>query len=318
VVETLRWLVAEVLSCRIGVLLTATAVAACDRGQQGRFVGRKAPTSNAGNANVLAKTAAKAGGGPAARSSAGYSQPSGKTAGLFDSKKGAALTPSSKPQPVPAVDPPAKPKVGGLLGLFKGAGSADGGAGGGDAGPDDGPNMSLGLLGMLSKALTKFKDGGKKNHEEWVARKNLDRINKIEAELGMAEAELKRTQQEFEANQSHQQRLYADRAQKEAEKRQNMKMRLLEESSQLDFVPSRPNSGMVLDPMRPSEDEAWELGLEVLRMRDELDSVAPGGNPKAAARREKQYPRKLPKPPDPRYPTLRNLPDQEQRDAKKL
>eukprot|EP00039_Didymoeca_costata_P029028 m.22959 g.22959 ORF g.22959 m.22959 type:complete len:252 (+) comp7453_c0_seq3:269-1024(+) len=77
-----------------------------------------------------------------------------------------------------------------------------------------------------------------------------------------------------------------------SKQRSELKSKLLKETSQLDFVPSRPGSGMD-ELRRPSEEEAWALGLEIVRMQDKLNKIAPGGGPPPQPRAN-SFPQALP------------------------
>lgn len=59
-----------------------------------------------------------------------------------------------------------------------------------------------------------------------------------------------------------------------------MKMEMLMQTSQLDFVPSRPTSSIKRNQRKelvePTEQEQWELGFDILKIQDMLDAAAPG------------------------------------------
>lgn len=145
---------------------------------------------------------------------------------------------------------------------------------------------------MVALVMTKFKRG--KTHREWLQDKLEFEAMRRESMRAEAEAERQRLHALDEAARLNR-RGERERLHRLAHERAEMKGRLLKETGLLEFTPPKlPESKFVADPIRPSEEEAWELGLEVLKMQDKISSIAPLGNDKPQQPKAKRYPKKLP------------------------
>ena len=139
---------------------------------------------------------------------------------------------------------------------------------------------------MAMMAVAKFKAGGRRNHETWLAEKEAERREEFEVMRmlrEMDESESQKRAAEDAKGRAH----FADiRLEQMKQAREGLKTNMLQQTGQLGFVPSRPTSSVGkhqrAELVGPSEQEQWALGLDILKLQDMLDAAAPGLNAAAA------------------------------------
>lgn len=145
-------------------------------------------------------------------------------------------------------------------------------------------SKSMAFMGFFSQAVSKFKEGGKRrSHREWLEAKQAQEAEELSQLWAQAEAEIEaEDNDEFAAANTHE-RFVQERLAHMRVERQNLTARVLNESSQIVGGFSRPSSAVqpanhVEEVIRPTEDQQYELGVEVLAVLDKLDMIAPGAH----------------------------------------
>lgn len=150
------------------------------------------------------------------------------------------------------------------------------------------------------RMIARLQIGGRRSHDEWLEDKmNADEDAKDR--LGQFKAQERRRKLKLQGESNSRYELaVTKRLNHGIEEHERVKHALMCASSLDSFKGSRPNSAQGCIPLLPtvalpSEEEKWDLALDVCALRDRLDSVAPGKDKLAKQpNRVKRYPRHLP------------------------
>jgi len=142
----------------------------------------------------------------------------------------------------------------------------------------------MGMMGIMSKAVTKFKIAGKRrSHRDWLEAKQEQEQNEMAGLWAQAEAEIEAEDaDDFHAG-NERERFVQEKLAHMRVERQNLQARVLQESSQIVGGFSRPSSGcqeqhQTEEVIQPTEAQQYSLGVDVLAVLDKLDRIAPGHN----------------------------------------
>lgn len=139
-------------------------------------------------------------------------------------------------------------------------------------------SRSMAMFGGVAatlNAVAKFKAGGKRqaarSHEQWLKEKrDTERMTSMK-EMEKLEAHLDEADQADLEKKEKQVRRVVQQFVKKQDDRHRLKVTLLQESEQFDFVPQGPVRDGELyygdGNIKPNEEEQWKLGLDVLRLK---------------------------------------------------
>ena len=162
-------------------------------------------------------------------------------------------------------------------------------------------SKSMAFMGIMAKAVTKFKIAGRRrSHQDWLEAKQEEEETEMSNLWAQAEAEIEAEDaDDFASANSHERFVQEKMAQMRVD-RQNLKARVLQESSQIVGGISRPSSAIqeqhrAEEVIRPTEDQQYSLGVDVMAVLDRLDRIAPGSQDASYGRhRLVGVPNKLP------------------------
>jgi len=160
----------------------------------------------------------------------------------------------------------------------------------------------IGIFAMLAAA--KFKVGGRKSHDAWLQNKAKEEEKKLHQLIQQAEHEVAlEDQAKFESLSRYEQSVQRKLA-TETAMHNHLKKKLYREATLDQFEPERPDSGRgaipLLDELKlASEEENWEVGIAICKLKDRLDEIAPGERVAAAKQKKgkarmKIFPQHLP------------------------
>lgn len=143
------------------------------------------------------------------------------------------------------------------------------------------PAKTGGGIGFMAlMAVAKFKRGGKRNHDQWLVEKEEERRAEYDARRTIRDMEEEEARMRAEADANDTASFATLRLEQLKSARESLKTEMLHQTAQLDFVPSRPTSSVGKHQraqlVEPTEQEQWELGLDILKIQDMLDAAAPG------------------------------------------